>query len=106
AIHRRANNYRRTTEQTRDHTDAAHSSLERVSEYTSTSRRVNERYERIRDDAERYHGAAKEFTERNQAVTEQIDQRVRDCREINKQMTQELEKQRPKRTYSGPSMGR
>lgn len=106
AIHRRANNYRRTTEQARDHTDAAHHSLERVSEYTSTSRRVNERYERIRDDAERYHGAAKEFTERNQAVTEQIDQRVRDCREINKQMTQELEKQRPKRTYSGPSMGR
>lgn len=106
AIYRRANDNRRTTEQTRDHTDAAHHSLERVSEYTSTSRRVNERYERIRDDAERYHGAAKEFTERNQAVTEQIDERARDCREISKQITQELEKQQPKRTYSGPSMGR
>ena len=106
AIYRRANDNRRTTEQTRNHTDTAHHSLERVSEYIDTRRRVNERYERIRDDAERYHGAAKEFTERNQAVTEQIDQRVRDCREINKQMTQELEKQRPKRTYSGPSMGR
>jgi len=106
AIYRRANDNRRTTEQTRNHTDTAHSSLERVSEYISTSRRVNERYERIRDDARRLDGTVKEFTERNQAVTEQIDQRVRDCREINKQMTQELEKQRPKRTYSGPSMGR
>ena len=106
AIHRRANDNRRTTEQTRNHTDAAHNSLETVSEYISTSRRVNERYERIRDDAGRYDGAAKEFTERNKAVTEQIDERVRDCSEISKQITQELEKQRPKRSYSGPSMGR
>ena len=106
AIYRRANDNRRTTEQTRNHTDTAHNSLERVSEYISTSRRVNERYERIRDDARRYDGAAKEFTERNKAVTEQIDERVRDCREISKQMTQALEKQRPTRTYSGPSMGR
>lgn len=106
AIHRRANDNRRTTEQTRNHTDTAHNSLERVSEYISTSRRVNERYERIRDDARRLDGAVKEFTERNKAGTEQIDERARDCREINKQMTQELEKQRPKRTYSGPSMGR
>ena len=106
AIHRRANDNRRTIEQTRNHTDTAHNSLERVSEYVSTSRRVNERYERIRDDARRYDGAAKEFTERNKAVTEQIDERVRDCREISKQMTQALEKQRPTRTYSGPSMGR
>jgi hypothetical protein len=106
AIYRRTNDNRRTTEQTRNYTDTADSSLERVSEYISTSRRVNERYERIRDDASRYDGAAKEFTERNKTVTEQIDERVRDCREISKQMTQELEKQRPKRSYSGPSMGR
>ena len=106
AIYRRTNDNRRTTEQTRNHTDTAHSSFERVSEYISTSRRVNERYERIRDDASRYDGAAKEFTERNKAVTEQINERVRDCREISKQITQELEKQRPKRSYSGPSMGR
>ena len=33
AIHRRANDNRRTTEQTRNHTDTAHNSLERVSEY-------------------------------------------------------------------------
>ena len=106
AIYRRTNDNRRTTEQTRNHTDAAHSSFERVSEYISTSRRVNERYECIRDDARRYDEAAKEFTERNKAVTEQIDERIRDCREISKQITQELEKQRPKRSYSGPSRGR
>lgn len=106
AIYRRANDNRRTTEQTRNHTDTAHSSLERVSEYIDTSRRVNERYERIRDDARRINGAVKEFTERNKAGTEQIDERARDCREISKQITQELEKQQPKRTYSGPSMGR
>ena len=106
AIYRRANDNRRTTEQTRNHTDTAHSSLERVSEYIDTSRRVNERYERIRDDARRLDGTVKEFTERNKAGTEQIDERVRDCREISKQITQELEKQQPKRTYSGPSMGR
>lgn len=98
AIHRRANDNSRTIEQTRNHTDTAHHSLERVSEYISTSKRVNERYERIRDDARRYDGAAKEFTER-------IDQRTETVREVNKQMTQELEKQRPKRSYSGPSMG-
>ena len=106
AIHRRANDNRRTTEQTRNHTDTAHNSLERVSEYISTSRRVNERYERIRDDARRLDGTIKEFTERNKAGTEQIDERARDCREISQQMTQELEKQRPTRSYSGPSMGR
>ena len=106
AIHRRANDNRRTTEQTRNHTDTAHNSLERVSEYISTSRRVNERYERIRDDARRLDGAVKEFTERNKAGTEQIDERARDCREISQQMTQALEKQRPTRSYSGPSMGR
>lgn len=106
AIYRRANDNRRTTEQTRNHTDTAHSSLERVSEYISTSRRVNERYERIRDDARRLDGTVKEFTERNKAGTEQIDERARDCREISQQMTQALEKQQPKRTYSGPSMGR
>ena len=105
AIHRRANDNSRTTEQTRNHTNTAHNSLERVSEYISTSRRVNERYERIRDDASRYDGAAKEFTERNTALTERIDQRTETVREVNKQMTQELEKQRPKRSYSGPSMG-
>jgi uncharacterized coiled-coil DUF342 family protein len=105
AIYRRANDNRRTTEQTRNHTDTAHNSLERVSEYISTSRRVNERYERIRDDARRLDGTVKEFTERNKAGTEQIDERARDCREISQQMTQELEKQRPKRSYSGPSMG-
>ena len=105
AIYRRTNDNRRTTEQTRNHTDTAHSSFERVSEYISTSRRVNERYERIRDDASRYDGAAKEFTERNTALTERIDQRTETVREVNKQMTQELEKQRPKRSYSGPSMG-
>lgn len=106
AIYRRANDNRRTTEQTRNHTDTAHSSLERVSEYISTSRRVNERYERIRDDARRLDGTVKEFTERNKAGTEQIDERARDCREISQQMTQALEKQQPKRSYSGPSMGR
>lgn len=106
AIYRRANDNRRTTEQTRNHTDTAHNSLERVSEYISTSRRVNERYERIREDARRLDGAVKEFTERNKAGTEQIDERARDCREISQQMTQELEKQRPTRSYSGPSMGR
>ena len=106
AIYRRANDNRRTTEQTRNHTDTAHNSLERVSEYISTSRRVNERYERIRDDARRLDGTIKEFTERNKAGTEQIDERARDCREISQQMTQELEKQRPTRSYSGPSMGR
>lgn len=106
AIHRRANDNRRTTEQTRNHTDTAHSSLERVSEYISTNRRFNERYERIRDDARRINGAVKEFTERNKAGTEQIDERARDCREISQQMRQALEKQRPKRSYSGPSMGR
>ncbi len=106
AIYRRANDNRRTTEQTRNHTDTAHNSLERVSEYISTSRRVNERYERIRDDARRLDGAVKEFTERNKAGTEQIDERARDCREISQQMTQALEKQQPKRSYSGPSMGR
>lgn len=106
AIYRRANDNRRTTEQTRNHTDTAHNSLERVSEYISTSRRVNERYERIRDDARRLDGTVKEFTERNKAGTEQIDERARDCREISQQMTQALEKQQPKRSYSGPSMGR
>ena len=106
AIHRRANDNRRTIEQTCNHTDTAHNSLERVSEYISTSRGVNERYERIRDDARRINGAVKEFTERNKAGTEQIDERARDCREISQQMRQALEKQRPKRTYSGPSMGR
>ena len=106
AIYRRANDNRRTTEQTRNHTDTAHSSLERVSEYISTNRRFNERYERIRDDARRINGAVKEFTERNKAGTEQIDERVRDCGEISQQMRQALEKQQPKRTYSGPSMGR
>ena len=106
AIYRRANDNRRTTEQTRNHTDTAHNSLERVSEYISTSRRVNERYERIRDDARRLDGTVKEFTERNKAGTEQIDERARDCREISEQMTQALEKQQPKRSYSGPSMGR
>lgn len=105
AIYRRANDNCRTTEQTRNHTDTAHNSLERVSEYISTSRRVNERYERIRDDARRLDGTVKEFTERNTALTEQIDERARDCREISQQITQELEKQRPKRSYSGPSMG-
>lgn len=106
AIYRRANDNRRTTEQTRNHTDTAHNSLERVSEYISTSRRVNERYERIRDDARRLDGTVKEFTERNKAGTEQIDERARDCREISQQMRQALEKQQPKRTYSGPSMDR
>lgn len=106
AIHRRANDNRRTIEQTCNHTDTAHNSLERVSEYISTSRGVNERYERIRDDARRINGAVKEFTERNKAGTEQIDERARDCREISQQMRQALEKQRPKRSYSGPSMGR
>ncbi len=106
AIHRRTNDNRRTIEQACNHTDTAHSSLERVSEYISTSRRVNERYERIRDDARRLDGTIKEFTERNKAGTEQIDERARDCREISKQMTQALEKQRPTRSYSGPSMGR
>jgi len=106
AIYRRANDNRRTTEQTRNYTDTADSSLETVSGYIDTSRRVNERYERIRDDARRINGAVKEFTERNKAVTEQIDERVRDCREISKQITQELERQRPKRSYSGPSMDR
>lgn len=106
AIYRRANDNRRTTEQTRNHTDTAHNSLERVSEYISTSRRVNERYERIRDDARRLDGTVKEFTERNKTGTEQIDERARDCREISQQMTQALEKQRPTRSYSGPSMGR
>lgn len=105
AIHRRANDNSRTNEQTCNHTDTAHNSLERVSEYISTSRRVNERYERIKDDARRYDGAAKEFTERNKAVTEQIDQRIETAREVIQQITKELEKQSPKRTYSGPSMG-
>ena len=106
AIYRKANDNRRTTEQTRNYTDTADSSLETVSGYIDTSRRVNERYERIRDDARRINGAVKEFTERNKAVTEQIDERVRDCREISKQITQELERQRPKRSYSGPGMDR
>ena len=106
AIHRRADDNRRTAEQTRNHTDTAHSSFERVSEYISTSRRVNERYARIRDDASRYDGAAKEFTEHNTAVTKQIDQRIETAREVIQQITKDLEKQRPKRTYSGPSMGR
>lgn len=106
AIYRRANDNRRTTEQTRNHTDSAHSSLERVSEYISTSRRVNERYERIRDDASRYDGAAKEFTKRNTALTERIDQRIETAREVIQQITKELEKQRPTRSHSGPSMGR
>jgi hypothetical protein len=106
AIYRRANDNRRTTEQTRNHTDTAHNSLETVSGYIDTSRRVNERYERIRDDTRRIDGAVKEFTERNKAGTEQIDERARDCREISQQMRQALEKQQPKRTYSGPSMGR
>lgn len=105
AIHRRANDNCRTIEQTCNHTDTAHNSLERVSEYISTSRRVNERYERIRDDARRYDGAAKEFTERNTALTERIDQRIETAREVIQQITKELEKQRPKRSYSGPSMG-
>ena len=87
-------------------TTTAYESLERVSEYISAIRRSKDRFDRIRDDARKYDGAAKEFTERNTAVTEQIEQRVRDCREISKQITQELEKQQPKRTYSGPSMGR
>ena len=104
--HGRTDSISRTINKTRKRTTTAHNSLETVSEYISTSRRVNERYERIRDDAGRYDGAAKEFTERNKAVTEQIDERVRDCREISEQMIQELEKQRPTRTYSGPSMGR
>ena len=104
--HGRTDSISRTVSNTLKRTTTAHNSLETVSEYVSTSRRVNERYERIRDDARRYDGAAKEFTERNKAVTEQIDERVRDCREISKQMTQELEKQSPTRTYSGPSMGR
>jgi hypothetical protein len=104
--HGRTDSISRTVSNTRKRTNTAHNSLETVSEYIDTSRRVNERYERIRDDARRYDGAAKEFTERNKAVTEQIDERVRDCREISKQMTQELEKQRPTRSYSGPSMGR
>lgn len=104
--HGRTASISRTVNNTRKRTTTAHNSLETVSEYIDTSRRVNERYERIRDDARRYDGAAKEFTERNKAVTEQIDERARDCREISQQMTQELEKQRPTRTYSGPSMGR
>lgn len=106
STHGRTGSISRTASNTRKRTDTAHNSLETVSEYVSTSRRVNERYERIRDDARRLDGAAKEFTERNKAVTEQIDERVRDCREISQQMTQKLEKQRPTRSYSGPSMGR
>lgn len=106
STHGRTGSISRTASNTRKRTDTAHNSLETVSEYVSTSRRVNERYERIRDDARRLDGAAKEFTERNKAVTVQIDERVRDCREISQQMTQKLEKQRPTRSYSGPSMGR
>ena len=104
--HGRTDSISRTVSNTRKRTNAAHNSVETVSEYVSTSIRVNQRYERIRDDAARYDGAAKEFTERNKAVTEQIDERARDCREISKQMTKSLEKQRPTRSYSGPSMGR
>ena len=104
--HGRTNSISRTASNTRKRTTTAYESLERVSEYISTSRRVNERYERIRDDARRLDGTVKEFTERNKAGTEQIDERARDCREISQQMTQALEKQQPKRTYSGPSMGR
>lgn len=106
STHGRTGSISRTASNTRKRTDTAHNSLETVSGYIDTSRRVNERYERIRDDARRLDGAAKEFTERNKAVTEQIDERVRDCREISQQMTQKLEKQRPTRSYSGPSMGR
>lgn len=104
AIYRRANDNRRTTEQTRNHTDTAHNSLERVSEYISTSRRVNERYERIRDDARRLDGAVKEFTERNKAVTEQIDQRIGTVKDVIQQVEKDLEQH--ERSYSSPSMGR
>ena len=104
--HGRTNSISRTASNTRKRTTTAHESLERVSEYISAIRRSKDRFDRIRDDAGRYDGAAKEFTARNTAVTEQIEERVRDCREISKQITQELEKQQPKRTYSGPSMGR
>lgn len=104
--HGRTNSISRTASNTRKRTTTAYESLERVSEYISAIRRSKDRFDRIRDDARKYDGAAKEFTERNTAVTEQIEQRIRDCREISKQITQELEKQQPKRTYSGPSMGR
>ncbi|PAT62116.1 relaxase/mobilization nuclease domain-containing protein [Psychrobacter sp. JB193] len=104
--HGRTNSVSRTASNTRKRTITAHESLERVSEYISAIRRSKDRFDRIRDDARRYDGAAKEFTARNTVVTEQIEQRVRDCREISKQITQDLEKQQPKRTYSGPSMGR
>lgn len=104
--HGRTNSISRTASNTRKRTTTAHESIERVSEYVSAIRRSKDRFDRIRDDARRYDGAAKEFTERNTVVTEQIEQRVRDCREISKQITQDLEKQQPKRTYSGPSMGR
>ena len=106
AIYRRANDNRRTTEQTRNHTDTAHNSLERVSEYISTSRQVNERYERIRDDARRLDGAVKEFTERNKAGTEQIEHRIRTVKDVIQQVEKELEQQRSERSYSSPSMGR
>lgn len=106
AIYRRANDNRRTTEQTRNHTDTAHNSLERVSEYISTSRQVNERYERIRDDARRLDGAVKEFTERNKAGTEQIEHRIGTVKDVIQQVEKELEQQRSERSYSSPSMGR
>ena len=104
--HGRTASISRTANNTRKRTITAYNSLETVSEYVSTSRRVNERYERIRDDASRYDGAAKEFTERNTAVTDKIDERIADCREISQQMTQALEQQQPKQSYSGLSMGR
>ena len=105
-IHGRTNSISRTVSNTRKHTTTAHESLERVSEYLNSIRRSKDRFDRIRDDASRYDEAAKEFTARNTAITEQIEQRIRDCREISKQITQELEKQQPKKSYSSPRMGR
>lgn len=104
--HGRTDSISRTVSNTRKRTTTAHESLERVSEYISAIRRSKDRFDRIRDNAGKYNGAAKKFTEHNTAVTEKIDQRIETAREVIQQMTKELEKQRPTRSYSGPSMGR
>ena len=104
--HGRTDSISRTVSNTRKRTTTAHESLERVSEYISANRRSKDRFDRIRDDAGKYNGAAEKFTEHNTAVTEKIDQRIETAREVIQQITKDLEKQRPKRTYSGPSMGR
>lgn len=104
--HGRTDSISRTVSNTRKRTTTAHESLERVSEYISANRRSKDRFDRIRDDAGKYNGAAEKFTEHNTAVTEKIDQRIETAREVIQQMTKELEKQSPTRTYSGPSMGR